>query len=98
MPRRSLILLFAAVTPGGWSPAVAGATSRASMPGTKAPHVLPVRGVAAAAAQPRTWIVGARPTASTGALARRNGAHMLSKRGIFVVPRERARDFVAALR
>src|SRR4051794_10428554 len=98
MLRRSLILLCAAVSAGGWSPAAAGATSRASVPGTKAPHLLPARGVAAAAAQSRTWIVGARPTASSGALARRSGAHMLSRRGIFVVPRERVRDFVAALR
>ena len=67
-------------------------------PGTKAPHVLPGQGAQAAAVEAPSWIVGARPGAEALALAPRYHAKQISPRGGFVVARERARAFAAALR
>jgi hypothetical protein len=68
-------------------------------PGTVPPNVLPAAGGASAAAnQPSTWLVGARPGASAQAVAARYGARLLTPRGIYAVPRGRARAFASALR
>ena len=62
------------------------------------PHVLPASGAKAAAAEPSTWLVGARPGADTAAIARRHGATLLSPRGGFEVARSHARAFAAELK
>jgi hypothetical protein len=90
----SLIILLAH---GPSAPAV-GPSERAAPPGTGAPHVLPARGAVIAAAQPRTWLVGAEPGGHARRVAARYGARLLSPRGTFVVGRGRARAFAGALR
>lgn len=63
------------------------------------PHVLPSLGAHAAAAEPPSWIVGARPGSTVpNRLASRYGAKPISERGAFVVAREQAREFATALR
>jgi subtilisin family serine protease len=52
---------------------------------------------AATASTPGTWLVGARPTRTADALARRHGAEVLEA-GSYAVPRGRARELAAALR
>jgi len=96
MPGRALLSLCLVVSAAGWWPAASPAAPRSPAPGMRAPHDLPARGAAASAAEPRTWIVGARAGAS--ALAQRYGARSISGRGIYVVDRGRTREFVHALR
>ena len=82
-----IALLTAIATP-------AGAAERPP----QTPHVLPASGAKAAAAEPSTWLVGARPGANTAAIARRHGATLLSPRGGFEVARSQARAFAAELK
>jgi hypothetical protein len=77
--------------------AVAAAPARAFAPNhlPQPPMRLPAQG-AAAAGQPSTWIVAARPGAAS--VAARFGARLTSVHGAYVLPRGRARQFAAALR
>jgi hypothetical protein len=77
--------------------AAAGAP-RERAPGTATPHQLPARHAAAAAAQPATWLVGARPGSLADRVAHRHGAVLVSARGTFAVHRAQARRFANALR
>jgi hypothetical protein len=89
------LLALLAVLP---SQAAAAALPYRQPPGTTAPHVLPAAGAMAAAVQPATWLVGARPGSQAEAVAARYGAELLTPRGIYVVARGRARAFATALR
>jgi len=51
-----------------------------------------------AAAQPSSWLVGARPTAATARIARDHGARRLKQKSVFRLPAARARAFAAELR
>jgi hypothetical protein len=64
----------------------------------RVPHALPAAGAHAAAATPDRWIVGARPGAATGRIARAHGARPLRLAGAYTVPRRGARAFASALR
>jgi len=70
------------------------------VPYTVRPMVLPASSATArsAAAQPRSWLVGARPGAPTAAIARRFGARALRLGGTYRVRSDRARAFATALR
>src|SRR3954454_22520166 len=59
---------------------------------------LPSAGARAAAAQPARWLVGARPDVRVDKVARGFGARPLELRGTYVLPRDHARGFAAALR
>src|SRR3954454_24570904 len=59
---------------------------------------LPSAGARAAAAQPARWLVGARPDVRVDKVARGFGARPLELKGTYVVPRDHARGFAAALR
>jgi len=52
----------------------------------------------AAAAQPSSWLVGARSTATTARIARAHGARSLKQKTVFELPATRARAFAAELR
>jgi hypothetical protein len=89
----ALAVLAAAV------PAQAAAVQRPRPPGLVPPNVLPAAGGAATArVQPSTWLVGARPGPAANRVAARYGAERVSRRGIYVVRRGRARALVTALR
>jgi hypothetical protein len=62
------------------------------------PMRLPATGARAAAVEPASWLVGARPGANVKGVAARYGAKALKLAGAFSVPRERARGFAAALK
>jgi subtilase family protein len=97
MRRAPLLLILAVVVAA--PPAAGGAPrARPMPPGTVAPNILPGRGATAATVQPSTWLVGARPGAPAQSAAARFGATLLSRRGIYVVARGRARAFAGALR
>ena len=64
----------------GCAAAASGAT-RPLPPGTVTPHVLPAVGATAAAAQPATWLVGARPGERASEVAALHGAQLVSGRG-----------------
>ena len=51
-----------------------------------------------AAAQPSSWLVGARRTAATARIARAHGARRLKQKTVFQLPAARARAFAAELR
>jgi len=53
---------------------------------------------AATAAQPSSWLVGARPAAATARIARAHGARRLEQDSVFRLPAARARAFAADLR
>ncbi|UTI64652.1 S8 family serine peptidase [Paraconexibacter antarcticus] len=98
-------LLIALLAGTGPAPAQAAATVSAARPAvlTATPFVLP--GSAAARADVRAaggaapgWVVGARPSARTRALAARLGARQVTALGTFVVPAARARAFADGLR
>jgi hypothetical protein len=61
------------------------------------PMRLPVAGARAAGVEPATWLVGARPSQASRAIARRYGARELELRGTFSVRRDAANAFAAAL-
>jgi subtilase family protein len=63
-----------------------------------APMILPSAGARAAGAQPARWLVGARPDVRVAKVARGFGARQLELKGTYVLPRDRARGFAAALR
>jgi hypothetical protein len=97
MRARTLLLTLALLAAVPAQAAASGLPYR-QPPGTVAPNVLPASGAAAAAVQPATWLVGARPGARAEAVAARHGAERLTPRGIYVVARGRARAFATALR
>jgi hypothetical protein len=59
---------------------------------------LPAAGPRAAGSQPATWLIGTRPGASVSKVAKRFGARQLRLDGTYVLPRDRANAFAAALR
>src|SRR4051794_27968118 len=62
------------------------------------PLKLPAAGPRAAGSQPGTWLIGARPGANVADAAKRFGARQLRLDGTYVLPRDRANGFAAALR
>jgi hypothetical protein len=62
------------------------------------PMKLPAAGPRAAGSQPGTWLIGARPGANVAKAAKRFGARQLRLDGTYVLPRDRANGFAAALR
>ena len=89
------MVIRAAVAAAVTALAVAPAPSPASVPAV--PLELPAAGAGAraAAAQPATWLVGARETAAASALARRHGARRIVG-GAFEIAAADARSFAAA--
>jgi hypothetical protein len=62
------------------------------------PMKLPAAGPRAAGTQPATWLIGTRPGANVSKVAKRFGARQLRLDGTYVLPRDRASGFAAALR
>jgi hypothetical protein len=62
------------------------------------PMKLPAAGPRAAGSQPATWLIGTRPGANISKVAERFGAQQLRLEGTYVLPRDRANGFAAALR
>src|SRR5215217_7386777 len=96
--RRLLLLLILPVLAAAPSGAAAAGRIRPQPAGTVPPNILPAAGPSAAAVQPMTWLVGARPGAPAQSVAARFGAELLSRQGIYAVARRRARAFASALR
>jgi Subtilase family len=89
-PAVTLALALVAAAPAGAATAPWQAADRV-------PHDLPSTGARAAAAT-RDWIVGARASAGTAAIARAHGAQALRLPGAYSLPAGRARAFATALR
>ncbi|MEA2381792.1 MAG: thermitase [Solirubrobacteraceae bacterium] len=62
------------------------------------PMALPAAGPRAAGSQPATWLIGTSPGANVSKVAQRFGARQLRLAGTYVLPRDRANGFAAALR
>lgn len=90
-------LIGAAVAAAGC--AVLCAPASAFTPGyAVSPMTLPSAGARAAGAQPARWLVGALPDVRVAKVARGFGARQLELKGTYVLPRDRAGGFAAALR
>ncbi len=78
--------------------AAAAPSAASTLPTTPEPSVRLPGDVHGAAAESTTWIVGAATGAASKAVARRHRARALKLDGTYVIARERARAFAAALR
>src|SRR4051812_845774 len=62
------------------------------------PMELPAAGPHAAGSEPSTWLIGTRPGGKVSKVASQFGARQLRLEGTYLLPRERANGFAAALR
>jgi subtilisin family serine protease len=97
MARAALLALAALVLTAGPASARVGALAAWAGGASSLPMALPADAQArAAVARGATWLLGVRPTARAGALARAHGARRVAD-GAYVVPAGRARAAAAAL-
>lgn len=96
MSRTTLVLCVLAALLAGPSSGASAAVP-AWQAGDQLPHALPPAGAHAATAGATTWLIGARPSATTARLARAHGARPMRLSGAYVVPTARARALAAAL-
>src|SRR4051794_985711 len=94
----AIAAVAACAVPGLTAVASASAAGFAAPGYAVSPMTLPATGAHAAAGEPAKWLVGARTAISVDKVAHRFEAAPLKLRGTYVVPRDRARGFAAALR
>jgi hypothetical protein len=94
----AIAAVAACAVPGLTVAASASAAGFAAPRYAVSPMTLPATGAHAAAGEPAKWLVGARTAIRVDKVAQRFGATGLKLRGTYVVPRDRARGFAAALR
>jgi hypothetical protein len=93
--RPVLVLALAVLGPLPVASAASAATSRFE---TAVPHVLPRAQAGAAAVEPATWLVGARPGRRADVAAARLRARKLTDRGVYMVARHDARALAREFR